>query len=62
MTERFIWNYRESKERIASAEETASLLQEIRDEIVIKNKDLIYKHDVGINLLSSVYHFACAKG
>lgn len=47
MTDQFIWNYGGPKERITSVEETKQLLQEIHDEIV-RNKHLIYKHDVSI--------------
>lgn len=46
MTERFLWDYRSHDERMADATETRALLKEIHDEIVEKNSDLIYKHEV----------------
>lgn len=47
MTERYIWNYNTPQEKICCDEETKQIHQDIHKEITIKNRDLIYKHEVG---------------
>lgn len=46
MTERFVRNYNSSSVKVCNPEETQQILREIYEEISVKSKDLIYKHEV----------------
>lgn len=46
MTERFVWDYQNPQQRVAGRDESMKIAKEIHDEITIKNRDLIYTHEV----------------
>lgn len=41
-----MWDYQTPQQRIAGRDESRQIAQEIHNEITIKNRDLIYTHDV----------------
>lgn len=49
MTERFLWDCQTPQQKVAGRDESRQIASEIHNEIAIKNRDLIYTHEVDDN-------------